>query len=234
MWNDLVHWFSTTDGWRVTSGAIIPFVAIVIAGFIAAGIGRGGIRRLVAQRDHETRASAVSALISAGQNAARWHSQSPAAREHAEHLASEADVTVRLLPIAGAGLAADWSAHQLAELRTNSVSFSYQADQTLAEYRDRLVEWLHRPNRAKKLFVADLDRWGYDQGAVDPIITEQQTWAQQQFPDAAPASSASSVAASSAPLPELPLASNAPRLDMATPASGTQLLGLTPTGADPR
>src|SRR5690554_6814214 len=110
-WNDLVNWWTTDNGQRVLVSAVIPFLAIVVAGVVAALIGRGATKRLVAQRDQETRAAAVAALISAGQNAARWHSQSPAAREHAEHLANDADVMVRLLLIAGAGQAADWASH---------------------------------------------------------------------------------------------------------------------------
>jgi type II secretory pathway pseudopilin PulG len=180
-WNDFVDWFYSDDGQRILVSAVIPFLAIVVAGIVAALIGRGATKRLVAQRDHETRAAAVSALISAGQNAARWHSQSPAAREHAEHLANDADVMVRLLPISGANYAADWAAHQLADMRVNSVSFSYQADQTLAEYRERLVLWLHRPNKGRKLFAADLERWRYEEQATDPVILEQQQWAENQF-----------------------------------------------------
>lgn len=180
-WNDFVDWFYSEDGQRILVSAVIPFLAIVVAGIVAALIGRGATRRLVAQRDHETRAAAVTALISAGQNAARWHSQSPAAREHAEHLANDADVMVRLLPIAGANYAADWASHQLADMRVNSVSFSYQADQTLAEYRERLVLWLHKPNKGRKLFAADLERWRYEEQGTDPVILEQQQWAEDQF-----------------------------------------------------
>ncbi|MFT4030702.1 MAG: hypothetical protein QM675_12580 [Protaetiibacter sp.] len=180
-WNDFVDWFYSDDGQRVLVTAVVPFVAIVLAGIIATLIGRGGVKRLVAQRDHETRAAAVTALISAGQNAARWHSQSPAAREHAEHLANDADVMVRLLPISGANYAADWASHQLADMRVNSVSFSYQADQTLSEYRERLVLWLHKPNKGRKMFAADLERWRYEDRAADPVIVEQQKWAEEQF-----------------------------------------------------
>ena len=66
-------------------------------------------------------------------------------------------------------------------MRTNSVSYSYQAEQTLDEYRDRLVEWLHKPSRAKKLFAADLDRWDYSDSAADPVVLEQQRWAEEQY-----------------------------------------------------
>jgi hypothetical protein len=147
---------------------------------IAALIGRGATRRLVLQRDREARANAVAALVTAGQNAARWQSQSPAAREHAEQLAAEADIAVRLLPLPGATLAADWAAHELAAMRTNSVSFSFSADQSLAEYRDRLVQWLHRPARARKLFAPDLERWSFEGQAVDPVVLDQQRWAEEQ------------------------------------------------------
>jgi hypothetical protein len=179
-WNDLIDWARSDDGKTLILGAIIPFVAIVVGAIIGALIGRSAVRRLVGQRDHETRASAVTALIQAGQDAAKWHSQSAAAKEHAAHLASEADVMVRLLPISGAGLAADWATHQLAEMRTNSVSYSYAADQTFAEYRDRLVLWLHKPGKARKLFTTDLQRWKYDDNGPDPLVVEQQKWAEEQ------------------------------------------------------
>ncbi|MGN6324728.1 hypothetical protein [Pseudolysinimonas sp.] len=179
-WNDLIDWARSEGGRTLILGAIIPFVAIIVGAIIGAVIGRSAVRRLVGQRDHETRASAVTALIQAGQDAAKWHSQSAAAKEHAAHLASEADVMVRLLPISGAGLAADWATHQLAEMRTNSVSYSYAADQTFAEYRDRLVLWLHKPGKAKKLFATDLQRWKYDDNGPDPLVVEQQKWAEEQ------------------------------------------------------
>jgi hypothetical protein len=184
-WNDILDWVQSDAGRSILSNAVIPFIAIVVAGIVGAAIGRGATHRLVAQRDHETRAAAVAALVAAGQGAATWHGQAPASKEHAERLASQADVNVRLLPISGAGLAADWASHQLREMRTNSVSYSYQSEQTLDEYRDRLVEWLHKPSRAKKLFTADLDRWQYAEGAVDPVLLEQQRWAEEQYSVAA-------------------------------------------------
>ena len=168
-WNDIVDWLSSDDGWRILSGAIIPFVAIVLAGIIGAGIGRSGIRRLVAQRDFETRVAAVAALVSAGQNAARWHSQGADAREHAQQVATEAHVAARLLPVPGADLAADWAAHQLEAMRVNSVNFGLTADSTLGEYQNRLVEWVRHPRRAKQLFGSDLDRWDYDNIPVDEL-----------------------------------------------------------------
>jgi hypothetical protein len=180
-WNDFVDWIQTDDGSAVLTGAILPFAAIVVAGVIGAIIGRGATRRLVAQRDRETRASAVAALVSAGRAASTWHSLPPAAKEHSESLAGAADIQVRLLPVSGAGLAADWAEHQLADMRANSVNYTFQADQTLDEYRDVLVTWLRKPGKAKKLFADDLDRWKYDTSQPDPVALEQQRWAEEQF-----------------------------------------------------
>ncbi|WP_166869487.1 hypothetical protein [Salinibacterium sp. ZJ70] len=180
-WNDFVTWFSSDAGQQVLVSAVIPFVAIVVAGLIAALIGRSTVKRIVGQRDYETRAGAVAALISVGQDAVRWHGETPTSREHSERLAREADTQVRLLPIPASDLAADWAAHQLRDMRINSVSFSFQAEQTLGEYRDRLILWLRKPNKARKLFAADLERWRYEDQSVDPLVTEQQKWAEAQF-----------------------------------------------------
>jgi hypothetical protein len=180
-WNDFVDWLRSDDVWAVFTGAVLPFIAILVAGIIGAIVGRGATRRLVTQRDHETRASAVAALVTAGKSAAVWHSLTPAAKEHSEALSAAADIQVRLMPIAGASIAADWAEHQLDDMRANSVNYSFQADQTLDEYRDRLVRWLHRPGKAKKLFAEDLDRWRYDNSQPDPVALEQQRWAEEQF-----------------------------------------------------
>lgn len=167
-WNDLLDWVASDDGWRIISGAVIPFVAIVVAGILAALIGRSGMKRLVAQRDRETRVAAVAALVTAGQNAARWHSQGAEAREHAQRIAAEADIAVRLLPVTGADIAADWAKHQLEAMRVNSVNFSIPMEETLAEYQNRLVAWLRKPRRAAKLFATDLDRWDSQILPTDP------------------------------------------------------------------
>ena len=54
-WNEFVDWFTSDEGWRVISSAIIPFLAIVIAGFVAALIGRSAIRRLLTVNERELR-----------------------------------------------------------------------------------------------------------------------------------------------------------------------------------
>jgi len=177
-WNDFVTWFNSADGARVFYGAIIPFVAIVIAGLVAASIGRGSARRVLAHQDRELKGAAIQALIIVGRKAAIWSSLGSDEKQHIDSLMSESDIRVRLLPVTGAGVAADWAAHELAAMKKNSAAFSFQAEQTFFDYRDRLLDWQLRPNRARKLFASDLSAWGYEDAEGDKaLVAEQQEWA---------------------------------------------------------
>src|SRR5690554_1736095 len=180
-WNNFVDWLTSEDGWRILTTVVFPFLAIIVAGLIAAMIGRGSTRRLIALRDREQRVSTVAALIGAARRASRYNTLSLPEQEHADHLAHDADISVRLLPLAGSSMTADWAAHEIAEMKKNSVSFSFQAEQSLMDFRDRLVEWQTRPSRAKKLFKADLDLWAYESAQEDKgLVEKQQEWAKQQ------------------------------------------------------
>lgn len=184
-WNDIVEWFTSDDGWVVTSSAILPFLAILLGGIIAGLIARGSTKRLLNQRDREHKASAIAALIASGRRAATWSTLSAQEKEHVDHQASEAEVRVRLLPLAGAALAADWAAHQLATMKKNSVNYSFQAEQDLVDFQDGLIAWQTKPNMAKKLFAQDLAAWKYDSGtAEDELVVKQREWAAAQAADA--------------------------------------------------
>ncbi|TQL47701.1 hypothetical protein FB562_0769 [Homoserinimonas aerilata] len=186
-WNDFVTWFNSDEGWQIVSTAIIPFVAIVVAGLVAALIGRASTRRVISLTDRERRIATVTALISAARRASKWNTLSVPEQQHAEHLVHEADTRIRLLPIPGTALAADWAAHEIAQMKKNSVNFSFQADQSLIEFRDRLVEWQAKPSRAKKLFKGDLDTWAYESTLVDQdLVTKQQEWARRQVNETGP------------------------------------------------
>ena len=179
--NDIVSWMKSDAGWTVVSGAIIPFVAILAGGITAGLIARGAIKRLITQQDREAKASAVAALIASGRKAATWSSLTVQEKEHVEHQTSEAEVRVRLLPVLGASLAADWSAHHIATMKKNSANYSFQADQDLVDLTDGLIAWQSRPARAKKLFAADLAAWRYDTGMPeDDLARKQREWAEQQ------------------------------------------------------
>lgn len=184
LWTNFLDWLTSDDGWRITSGAIIPFVAILLAGIIAAAIGRGSAKRIVALSDRDIRFSAVTALVSAARKAAVWNTLPSPEQHHVEHLIGEADTRVRLLSTPGAALAADWAAHEIFDMKKNAVSFSFQAEHSLAVFRDRLIEWQAHPSRAKRLFKNDLEAWAYDDSPSDrELVNQQQAWASQQAVD---------------------------------------------------
>jgi hypothetical protein len=180
-WNDFLDWLNSNAGGRVVSTIIIPFIAIVVAGIVAALIGRASARKVIELSEREVRASAVTALISAARKAAVWNSLPAPEQQHIDHLISDSEIRLRLLPVAGTTLAADWAAHEIAGMKRNAVSFSFQAEQSLLVFRDRLIAWQARPSRAKKLFKNDLDSWAYDSSVSEQeLVHQQQAWAAQQ------------------------------------------------------
>ncbi len=141
MWQDLVAWFQSLGGARVLQTAIIPALVILVAALVSALIARSAVRAMIRRSDRIEAASAVGALVAA----ARLPTGSEG--EHASRLRAEADVRLRLLPLPGAGLAADWAAARIDALQQPAASNG------LDELRDRLVAWVARPSRAKRLFA---------------------------------------------------------------------------------
>jgi hypothetical protein len=173
-WNDIVAWFNSAAGSRVLLSVILPFIAIVVAGIIGAAIGRGSAQRVLAHQDRELTGAALIALIVVGRKASIWASLGSDEKQHVDSLMSEADIRVRLLPVGGANAAADWAAHELADMKKNSASFSFQAEQDFVDYRDRLLDWQAKPRRAKKLFASDLQQWRYEDNS--PANAAPQEW----------------------------------------------------------
>lgn len=258
-WTNFLDWINSTDGWRIVSTAVIPFIAIIVAGIVAALIGRASARKVIELSEREVRASAVTALISAARKAAVWNTLPSPEQQHIDHLIGDAEIRLRLLPIAGTSLAADWARHEIAGMKRNAVSFSFQAEQSLLVFRDRLIEWQGRPGRAKKLFKNDLDSWAYDSSVSEQeLVHEQQKWAAQQVteadqtgtvtasplvrPAAAPPLGvdlvdSSAVASASTPAASTPAASVPAPVVVPTPAVSSfgpaQSLGAVPASAVP-
>jgi hypothetical protein len=180
-WNDLVAWLSSDQGSTFVTGALAPFMGIILGGFIVGMIARSSLRRLLSQQDRQAKAAAVAALIASGRRAAAWNTLSAVEKDHVDYQSSEAEVRLRLLPLKGANVAADWAAHKLATMKKNSVNYSFQAEQDLAELQEGLINWQARPGRAKKLFAHDLASWKYEAGeAEDELVVKQQEWAARQ------------------------------------------------------
>lgn len=218
-WNDFVDWFNSTDGWRVVSTAILPFLAIVVAGIVAAGIGRASTRRVIALSDREVRIAAVTTLLSAARRASIWNTLSAGEQPAADQAAIDAEIRLRLLAVPGAAMASEWTAHEIADMKRNSVSFSFQAEQTLLTVRDRLIEWQARPSRAKRLFKNDLDSWAYESSMSDQdLVHQQKAWNAQQA-DADAGSSVAAPTASFAPSSIAPSLSE-PAVQASAPVAG--------------
>jgi hypothetical protein len=211
-WNEFVAWFNSASGSRILLSAILPFVAIVLAGIIAAAIGRGSAQRVLAHEDRELTGAALIALIVVGRKASIWASLGADEKQHVDSLMSEADIRVRLLPVGGASQAADWAAHELTDMKKNSASFSFQAEQDFVDYRDRLLDWQAKPRRARKLFASDLEQWRYEDNA--PATTAPQEWTPTAVNPAATAA--------------LPVT---PGLATAPPPTTTAVAAPAPTGA---
>lgn len=221
-WNEIQAWFTSATGSKIFLDAILPFVAIVLAGIIAAAIGRGTARRVIEHQDREHTAVAVIALIVVGRKAAIWSSLGADEKQHVDSMMSEADIRLRLLPVNGSSTAADWAAHELGVMKKNSASFSFQADQSFVDYRDRLLSWQAKPRRARKLFSSDLDTWRYEDDSTSSLVAQQQQWATEHVqpapttpppataPAAAPAAAAAAPAAPTIAMPTTPGLANAP------------------------
>jgi hypothetical protein len=174
---EIMEWLATAEGRGFITSAVIPALAIIVAGIVGALIGRGATKRMIAQHNRDALTAAVQSLVLAGRKAASWNDIQTIERVQVDHLIGEAETRIRLLAVPGAAWAASWAAHQLEEMKRNSAGFSFQAQQTLGEYRDRLIAWSEKPRQAKKLFGADLERWKYDADpAEQELVAEQARW----------------------------------------------------------
>ena len=183
-WNSFVSWLTAASNQSVVFSAVVLVVAIIVASVLAAWISRGAIRHLLTQHDRELKTAVIGALVDAATEASVWNSLSPQEQVMADRAVGQADIQLRLLPIKGSAVAANWAAHQLAELKRTSATFGYQLEPALLEFRDRLIEWQHRPARARKVFLSDLDRWKAASTTSEKnLLAEQDAWAAQQHHD---------------------------------------------------
>ena len=180
-WNDFVAWLLSPAARSAIFYAAVLAVAVIVSGLLAAWIARGALRGLLRRTDRQQKASAIAALVDAATEASVWNSLTPAEQVLSDRAVGQADILVRLLPIKGAGVAATWASHQLAEMKRASATFGYQLDPAVAEFRDRLIEWQNKPRRARKIFQGDLERWRFDASATDQsLLAKQDAWVAQQ------------------------------------------------------
>ncbi|WP_426623833.1 hypothetical protein ACPPVW_14700 [Leifsonia sp. McL0607] len=180
-WNDFVDWLNSSAAQPAVFNAVVLAIAVIVSGWLAAWIARGALRGLLKRTDRQQRASAIAALVDAATEASVWNSLTPAEQLLSDRAVGQADILVRLLPIKGAGIAANWAGHQLAEMKRASATFGYQLDPAVAEYRDRLIEWQNNPRRARRIFQGDLERWRFESTDTDrTLLAQQDAWVAQQ------------------------------------------------------
>ncbi|MRG58640.1 hypothetical protein GE115_01950 [Agromyces sp. CFH 90414] len=180
-WNDFMTWIESSEAQPTLFAAGVLFVAVVVAGLLAAWIATAAVKRVVAQRDRELRASAIAALVDAATEASVWNSLTPQEQVLADRAVGQADIHVRLLPIRGSDVAANWAAHQLHELKRASATFGYQLDPAVAEFRDRMLEWQRHPSRTRRQFQNDLTRWRAERVAPEQeLVAQQDEWVAEQ------------------------------------------------------
>jgi hypothetical protein len=181
---DFFDWFFSPEARSTVFTAAVLGVAVVVAGLLAAWVARSSVRHLIDQRDRESKSVAIAALIDAATEASVWNSLTPQEQVLADRAVGEADIRIRMLPIRGAAIAANWAAHQLHEMKRASATFGYELEPAVVEFRDRLVEWQRRPAKARRLFQNDLDRWKVMGTTPDTaIVAEQDAWVAQQHHD---------------------------------------------------
>jgi hypothetical protein len=221
-WNSFVDWLTDADTLPIVFGAIVLVLSLIVGSVLAAWISRGAVRGLIDQRDRELKASALGALIDAATEASVWNSLTPQEQVMADRAVGQADIQLRLLPIRGAGTAANWASHQLAELKRTSATFGYQLEPAVHEFRDRLIEWQNKPARARKIFQSDLERWGTQSAAPESgLLAQQDAWVAQQHHDQFAATDAHPVPAAPAPAYS---SSRGTTADSTTPSTETQRL----------
>ncbi|HVX08264.1 hypothetical protein [Humibacter sp.] len=199
-WNDFWEWLTSQDAQPVIFTAAVLLVSIIVAGLLAAWIARGAIKGLLSRAEREQKAAAVAALVDAAVEASVWNSLTPAEQVLSDRSVGQADILVRLLPLKGAGIAADWAAHQLAELKRNSATYGYSLEPAIIEFRDRLVEWQNKPRRARRLFLDDLERWRFERTTSDSAAyADQDAWVARQHHERHASSTSASSESSDVP-----------------------------------
>ncbi|PSL39729.1 hypothetical protein CLV49_3376 [Labedella gwakjiensis] len=180
-WNDLTTWLTAPETRPTLFTAATIVLAILVSGFVSASIAKAAVRRLVDQREREQKSAAIAAFIDAATEASVWNSLTPGEQVLADRAVGQADILVRLLPIKSAPIVADWAAHQLAEMKRNSATFGYELAPALTEFRDRLLDWQHRPAKAKKLFQSDIERWSFNTDDSErDLVRRQDGWVAEQ------------------------------------------------------
>lgn len=181
LWNDLIRWARSDEGFAIITGVILPFVAILAAGIIAGLIARAANKRMLRHQVDEAKAASIAGLLAMARRATVWTSLSAAEKDHVDYQLTESVVRLRLQPIPGSDLAAEWAQLRIASIKRQSATMIAQAESELRDLENGLIEWHRKPGRAKKLFGAELGWLRLDDAELDKdLLARQKQWLADQ------------------------------------------------------
>jgi|GEM_PF-6499817 len=198
---DLLGWLSTDAGRSALVIGALVLVAIIVVGIISGAGTRSVARRLLVRHEQAVKTAAVATVIDSAKEASVWHSLTPQEQVLSDRAVGQAVTAIRLLPVDGARVAADWAEWRLADLKRDSATFGYQLDPAIIELRDGLIDWMRKPRKASKQFAIELERMRQQRASdpLTPLVVEQANWAaaqhQKRFSAPAPAAEPSAPAA---------------------------------------
>jgi len=176
-WQAFVRWLNTAGAQELLTTVVLPFVAILTAGLLAVLIARASSTRLMHHRDKSEKAAAIAGLLAVCRRVTIWTSLSSAERDHLDYQITESTVRLRLLPIAGADLAAEWSQSMISTIKRNSAALIDEAERGLTDLENGLILWYRRPALAKKQFKNELPYLRNDITSLDhDLIARQKQW----------------------------------------------------------
>lgn len=160
-WNAYLDWAMSADGKAILTTAVIPFVAVLIAGLSGAMLARGGIARLTARQDRDQRAAVIAAALASIRRSGAWGQLSLSEQDHLDFRVSEAVAQIRMVPAEGAELAGEWAALKTRVIKQKSLVGAGTAESDIRDVEDWLIVWHRHPRRAAKHFAADLETLRY-------------------------------------------------------------------------
>jgi len=176
-WHALTGWLSSPEGQTLMTTVALPFVAILAAGLLAVLIARASSTRVMRHRDNSEKAAAIAGLLAVCRRVTIWTSLSSAERDHLDYQITESTVRLRLLPIGGADLAAEWSQLMIAAIKRNSAALVDEAEKALSDLENGLILWYRRPGAAKKQFKNEIAYLRMDTTSLDrELVARQKQW----------------------------------------------------------
>jgi DNA polymerase-3 subunit gamma/tau len=164
--SDLATWFVDPSNFGTIVSAATSIVALILGLIIGGMIVSSQSGKQTRTADEHAKASVVAEVLDATTELAVFASLPPAAQAASDRAVARINVRLRVLPVQGAGSVADWTGHQLNELKRASSVGVTAAQTTLDLLRDRLVLWIYNPKRAAKQCQRDLERWSFVSGGT--------------------------------------------------------------------